>query len=127
MTIRTDSDISVDYPDFVLPAARSVSDGTNDLGVVFGGSGNGEAIAANKVEGIRCGLCWDTWSAEMTKKHNNANVIALGGRVVDSSLALTILDTWLDTEFEGGRHTTRIEKIEGEQDVAPQSTTRSVV
>lgn len=110
----TDSDSSVDYPDFVAPAARSVAVGTNDLGIVFGGSGNGEAIAANKVKGIRCGVCWDVWSAEMTKKHNNANVIALGGRVVDPGLALTIVDTWLDTEFEGGRHSTRIEKIEGE-------------
>ncbi|MGE9267181.1 MAG: RpiB/LacA/LacB family sugar-phosphate isomerase, partial [Verrucomicrobiales bacterium] len=74
----TDSEESCDYPDFVRPAAEAVADGRAELGLVFGGSGNGEAIVANKVKGVRCGLCWDLWSAEMTKKHNQANVIALG-------------------------------------------------
>lgn len=108
----TDSENSVDYPDFVRPAAECVAKGEADLGIVFGGSGNGEAIAANKVCGIRCGLCWNKWSAQATKEHNNANVIALGGRVVSSSEACEIVDTWLNAEFEGGRHQRRIDKIE---------------
>ncbi|MFD2257768.1 ribose 5-phosphate isomerase B [Luteolibacter algae] len=103
---------SVDYPDFVRPAAVSVGTGESDLGVVFGGSGNGEAIVANKVPGVRCGVCWDLWSAELTKAHNSANVISLGGRVVSEELALQIVDKWLATEFEGGRHAARIAKIE---------------
>ncbi|WP_411827964.1 ribose 5-phosphate isomerase B [Luteolibacter sp. AS25] len=108
----THDDEAVDYTDFVRPAAESVGFGDCDLGIVFGGSGNGEAIVANKVKGVRCGVCWDVWSAEMTKKHNNANVIALGGRVVGPEMAIVIVDTWLRTEFEGGRHLARINKIE---------------
>lgn len=100
-----------DYPDFVGPAARAVSTGEADLGVVFGGSGNGEAIVANKLPGIRCGLCWNEESARLTKLHNNANVIAIGGRMVETEALNQIIDTWLATEFEGGRHVTRIEKI----------------
>lgn len=110
----TDSEEPVDYPDYVRPAAKSVARGECDLGIVFGGSGNGEAIVANKVPGVRCGLCWNTWAARLTKQHNNANVIALGGRVVTRPEALEIVDTWLATRFEGGRHQTRIEKIEPE-------------
>ena len=106
------SDESCDYPDFIRPAAEAVADGTCDLGIVFGGSGNGEAIVANKVKGIRCGLCWDTTSAALTKEHNNANVISIGARMVSKQLALDIIDTWLDATFEGGRHLRRIEKIE---------------
>jgi ribose 5-phosphate isomerase B len=108
----TDSEDSVDYPDFVRPAAESVAKGTAELAIVFGGSGNGEAIAANKVPGVRCGLCWNKWSAQMTKEHNNANVIALGGRVVSPAEAIEIVDTWLSARFEGGRHQTRIDKLE---------------
>ncbi|MBK1832617.1 ribose 5-phosphate isomerase B [Roseibacillus ishigakijimensis] len=108
----TDSDQSVDYPDFVRPAAEAVPAGKADLAIVFGGSGNGEAIVANKVPGIRCGLCWNAWSARMTKEHNNANAIALGGRVVSEQDAREIVDLWLDSVFEGGRHQQRIEKIE---------------
>jgi len=107
-----DSEESVDYPDYVRPAAESVAKGDADLGIVFGGSGNGEAIAANKVPGVRCGLCWNKWSAQATKEHNNANIIALGGRVVSPAEAIEIVDTWLDAEFEGGRHQRRIDKIE---------------
>lgn len=107
----THSTDSVDYPDIVGPTAESVGRGDNDLAVVFGGSGNGEAIVANKVDGIRCGICWDLWSAEMTKKHNNANVIALGSRVVSEEQALEIIDLWLNSDFEGGRHEVRINKI----------------
>ena len=108
----TDSLESTDYPKYVRPAAESVANGESDCGIVFGGSGNGEAIQANKVKGIRCGLCWDLWSAEMTKAHNNANVIALGGRVVDSETGIKIVEKWLATEFEGGRHERRINQLE---------------
>jgi ribose 5-phosphate isomerase B len=81
------------------------------LGIVFGGSGNGEAIVANKVEGIRCGLCWDIASARLTKEHNNANVIAIGARMVSEAEGIQIVDTWLNARFQGGRHQKRIEKI----------------
>jgi len=109
----TDSTAPVDYPDFIRPAAESVAKGDCDLGIVLGGSGNGEAIVANKVHGIRCGYCWSEESARLTKLHNNANVIAIGARLVNESLAIKIVDTWLATAFEGGRHIRRIEKIEG--------------
>jgi ribose 5-phosphate isomerase B len=106
------SEEAVDYPDYIRPAAEAVARGVCDLGIVLGGSGNGEAIVANKVKGVRCGLCWNEWSAQMTKEHNNANVIALGGRVVTAEQAVRIVDTWLQATFAGGRHTRRIEKIE---------------
>lgn len=106
------SDVSCDYPDFIRPAAQAIADTLADCGIVLGGSGNGEAIVANKVKGVRCGLCWDEWSAQMTKEHNNANCIAIGARRVNEALALKIVGIWLDTEFEGGRHTGRVEKIE---------------
>jgi ribose 5-phosphate isomerase B len=106
------TDASCDYPDFIRPAAVAVAEGRADCGIVLGGSGNGEAIVANKVKGVRCGLCWDEWSAEMTKLHNNANCIAIGARPVNEALALKIVNIWLTTEFEGGRHARRIEKIE---------------
>jgi ribose 5-phosphate isomerase B len=108
----TDSNISVDYPDFIKPAARSVADHSSDLGIVLGGSGNGEAIAANKISGIRCAVCWDVESAKLAKEHNNANMIAIGQRMVSSDVAINIVDSWLDSTFEGGRHISRIEKIE---------------
>ncbi len=107
------SEASCDYPDFIRPAAEAVASGKSNYGIVLGGSGNGEAIAANKVKGVRCGLCWDEWSAQMTKEHNNANCIAIGARPVPEDLALKIVGIWLDTEFEGGRHQCRVEKIEG--------------
>ncbi|ADE55994.1 ribose 5-phosphate isomerase B [Coraliomargarita akajimensis] len=106
------TDESCDYPDFIRPAAQAVADGKADCGIVLGGSGNGEAIVANKVRGVRCGLCWDEWSAQMTKEHNNANCISIGARPVSQELALKIVGIWLDAEFEGGRHQRRIEKIE---------------
>jgi len=107
------SDEPVDYPDYIRPAAESVSNGENDLGIVFGGSGNGEAIVANKVRGIRCGLCWNEESARLTKEHNNANMIALGERMLSEEEAVRIVDAWLNAEFKGGRHLRRIEKIQG--------------
>ncbi len=108
----TDSSESVDYPDYIRPAAESVASGENDLGIVLGGSGNGEAIVANKVAGIRCGLCWNLDSARLTKEHNDANVISIGARMVDPELAKAIVDTWLTAIYQGGRHQIRIDKIE---------------
>lgn len=107
----TFSEESCDYPDFVRPAAEAVVRGEADCGVVFGGSGNGEAIVANKVKGVRCGVCWDLESARLTKLHNNANVIAIGGRMVAPENLPRIIDVWLETEFEGGRHVARLEKV----------------
>lgn len=103
---------SCDYPDFIRPAAQAIASGEADCGIVLGGSGNGEAIVANKVDGVRCGVCWDAWSAEMTKAHNNANCIAIGARPVSEELALKIVGIWLDTAFEAGRHAKRVDKIE---------------
>ncbi|MBC8044466.1 MAG: ribose 5-phosphate isomerase B [Rhizobacter sp.] len=108
----TDSEAAVDYPDFIGPAAESVAKGECELGIVLGGSGNGEAIVANKVKGIRCGVCWNVESARLTKEHNNANVIALGARMVSEDLAKQIVDVWLTATFQGGRHQARIDKIE---------------
>ena len=107
----TNSDESVDYPDVIRPAAESVSKGENDLGIVFGGSGNGEAMVANKVKRIRCGVCWNEKSARLAKEHNNANMISLGERMLSEEEAVKIVDTWLNAEFKGGRHLRRIEKI----------------
>jgi ribose 5-phosphate isomerase B len=102
---------SCDYPDFVLPAARAVASGDTDRAIVFGGSGNGEAIAANKVAGIRCALCWNTATAQLAREHNDANALSLGARQVDEALALEIVRTWLATDFDGGRHLRRIQKL----------------
>ena len=102
----------VDYPDFIRPAAESVADGESDYGIVFGGSGNGEAIVANKVKGIRCCVCWSEASARLAKAHNNANMISIGQRMVSEEEVMAIVDTWLQSEFEGGRHQARIDKIE---------------
>lgn len=107
----TNSDEPVDYPDFIRPAAESVSNGENDLGIVFGGSGNGEAIVANKMKRIRCGVCWNEKSARLAKEHNNANMISLGERMLSEEEAVKIVDSWLNAEFKGGRHLRRIEKI----------------
>lgn len=108
----TDSDEPVDYPDVIRPAIENVAQGYSDLGIVIGGSGNGEAIVANKVPGIRCALCWSEKSARLAKEHNNANVIAIGARMVSEQEAIWIVDTWLQARFEGGRHQRRIDKIE---------------
>jgi ribose 5-phosphate isomerase B len=108
----TDSDAPVDYPDYIRPAAQSVANGDADLGIVLGGSGNGEAIVANKVRGVRCALCWNEDSARLAKEHNNANVISIGSRMVSKPEAVRIVDTWMNAKFEGGRHIRRIKKIE---------------
>jgi ribose 5-phosphate isomerase B len=108
----TDSENPVDYPDFIRPAAQSVAEGGNDLGIVLGGSGNGEAMAANKVRGIRCAVCWNEVSARLAKEHNNANMIAIGARMVSEEETIKIVDAWLKAEFQSGRHLRRIEKLE---------------
>ena len=102
---------SVDYPDFIRPAAEAVSQGLCDFGIVLGGSGNGEAIAANKVAGVRCALCWSVETAKLAKQHNNANVISIGERQISLELTLSIINAWLESEFEGGRHLRRIEML----------------
>ena len=108
----TDSPDRVDYPRFIRPAAEAVARGECERGVVLGGSGNGEAIAANRHRGVRCALCWDTESARMARRHNDANMIALGERMLDARLALEIVDTWLTTPFDGGRHEARIRQLD---------------
>jgi ribose 5-phosphate isomerase B len=108
----TASETEVDYPDYIRPAARSVAKGNNDIGIVLGGSGNGEAMVANKVRGIRCALCWSAQSARLAKEHNNANMISIGARLVSQLEAITIVDTWLQARFQYGRHLRRIEKLE---------------
>lgn len=100
-----------DYPDFVIPAAEAAASGDCDCAIVLGGSGNGEAIAANKVRGIRCAVVWNESTGQLAKQHNNANVISFGARQVTTELAIKIVDAWLGAEFEGDRHVTRIEKI----------------
>jgi ribose 5-phosphate isomerase B len=108
----TDSEVSVDYPDFIRPAAEAVARGEADRGIVLGGSGNGEQMAANKVRGIRCALCWDTTTARLARQHNDANVISIGQRVVGIEAAKDAVRVFLSTDFEGGRHVRRIEKLE---------------
>lgn len=102
---------SCDYPDYGYKVAEAVVSGACDLGILVCGTGIGISLAANKVDGIRCAVVSDTFSAEMSRAHNNANVLALGERVVGKGLALKIVDTWLATEFEGGRHQLRVDKI----------------
>ncbi len=101
----------VDYPDFVVPAAEAVARGECDLGIVLGGSGNGEAMAANKVPGVRCAVCWESYTARMARQHNDANVLSLGARVIGPELAREIVRTWLEARYEGGRHDRRLAKI----------------
>jgi len=108
----THSDAACDYPDFIRPAAEAVAKGEFERGIIFGGSGNGEAIVANRSRGIRCGVCWNEQLAIWNRSHNDGNVLSIGQRTVSETLALSIVRTWLTTEFEGGRHLTRIKKID---------------
>src|SRR4051794_3359789 len=101
----------VDYPLFIRPAAEAVARGECERGIVFGGSGNGEAMAANKVKGVRCALCWNEESARLSRQHNDANVLSMGERMIPQELALRIVRIWLDTPFEGGRHQRRVEQL----------------
>jgi len=107
----THSDASVDYPDFIVPAARAVANGSCERGIVLGGSGNGEAIAANKIKGIRCTLCWNEESARFARAHNDANMLSMGARLVPEEMALRIVEIWLDAPFDGGRHNPRVAKL----------------
>ena len=110
--LGTDSEESVDYPVYGKACGEAVTSGKADLGVVVCGTGIGISIAANKVKGVRCGLCTSVEMAHLTKQHNNANILALGGRTTEPELALKILDEWLDTEFEGGRHQRRVDMLD---------------
>jgi ribose 5-phosphate isomerase B len=111
LDLGTDSEEVVDYPDFCAAAARAVVEGRADRGIVLGGSGQGEQLAANKVHGARAALCNDLHLAELSRRHNDANVLAMGGRIVAVQLAKEITQLWLDTPFDGGRHMRRIEQI----------------
>lgn len=108
----TDSAAPVDYPAFIRPVALAVAAGECERGIVLGGSGNGEAIVANRVPGIRCTVCWSAESARLARAHNDSNVLAMGQRLVPPGLALEILEIWLTTEFEGGRHARRLAQID---------------
>jgi ribose 5-phosphate isomerase B len=107
----TFSEEPVDYPVFIRPAAEAVARGECERGVVFGGSGNGEAMTANKVHGVRCSLCWNEESARLSRQHNDANVLSIGERMIPEELALKIVRVWLETPFEGGRHLKRVEQL----------------
>lgn len=116
----TDSEESVDYPVFIRPVAEAVARGEFDRGIVLGGSGNGEAIVANRVRGIRCGLCWNVESAKLNRLHNDGNILSLGQRMMSLETALAIVETWIDTPFEGGRHIKRIRLIDEPGDDSDQ-------
>jgi len=108
----TDSTKPVGYPEFIRPTAQAVASGECERGIVFGGSGNGEAIVANKVKGVRCAYVWNSQTAELGRKHNDANVISIGERMISEYIALELVQIFLDTPFEGGRHIERIKEIE---------------
>jgi len=108
----THSDVSCDYPDFIRPVAEAVAAGLFERGIVLGGSGNGEAIVANRIRGVRCGLCWNEQVAVWNRSHNDGNCLSIGERTVSEEDALKIVRIWLATEFEGGRHLNRIQKID---------------
>jgi ribose 5-phosphate isomerase B len=108
----TDSEEPVDYPDFIHPLAIAVAQGKVERGFVFGGSGNGEAITANRVRGVRCAVTWNEESARLSRAHNDANVLSFGERLVSEDQLLPIVDVWLATPFEGGRHIARIRKLD---------------
>jgi ribose 5-phosphate isomerase B len=111
LDVGTDSEETVDYPGFCAAAARAVIDGRADRAIVLGGSGQGEQLAANKVRGTRAALCNDLHLAQLSRRHNDANVMAMGGRIVATELAKEIVKLWLATPFDGGRHATRLEQI----------------
>ncbi|MHC4074924.1 MAG: ribose 5-phosphate isomerase B [Planctomycetota bacterium] len=111
----THSDESCNYPDFIRPAAEALASGQFDRAIMLGGSGNGEAMVANKIAGVRCALCWNLRSARLSRQHNDADALSLGARMMSIHTALAIVDLWLNTEFEGGRHKVRVENIEKRQ------------
>lgn len=110
--VGTDSEAPVSYVPFIREVAEGVAAGKFDRGVVLGGSGNGEAMAANRVKGVRCGLCWNVESARLCRLHNDANVLSIGERMMDIRTAIAILDAFLQTPFEGGRHEERIRELD---------------
>jgi len=112
MDFGTSNEEPVDYPLFIRPAAEAVAQGECERGIVFGGSGNGEAMAANKVRGVRCALCWNEETARLSRQHNDANVLSIGQRVIPEETALALVRVWLTTAFEGGRHLKRIALLE---------------
>jgi ribose 5-phosphate isomerase B len=109
----------VDYPLFIRPVAVAVSRGQFERGIVLGGSGNGEAIVANRVSGVRCTLCWNVESARLARAHNDSNVLAIGERMLTEAEALAVLETWMSTPFEAGRHLHRIQLIDRPGHSAP--------
>jgi ribose 5-phosphate isomerase B len=109
--LGTDSEESVDYPKYCAAVARAVAGGQAERGIVLGGSGQGEAMSANKVHGTRAALCNDLFTARLARQHNNSNILSMGARIVATGLAREIVDTFLGTEFEGGRHIPRLEQI----------------
>jgi len=109
--LGTDSEASVDYPPICFAVGRAVVDGRADRGIVLGGSGQGEQIAANKVRGVRAALCNDLYTARLSREHNDANVLSMGGRIVAFGLADEILELWLRTAYQGGRHQRRLDQI----------------
>jgi len=110
--VGTNSAEATDYPLFIIPAAELVRDGKCERAIVLGGSGNGEATAANKVRGVRCALCWNDETAEFSRRHNNANALSIGQRMISIEIALNIVKIWLETPFDGGRHQRRIEELD---------------
>jgi ribose 5-phosphate isomerase B len=108
----TASEEPVDYPDFIRPLALAVAKGEPERGIAFGGSGNGEAMTANRVTGIRCAVCWNEESARLSRAHNDANMLSIGQRLVPEESLLRIVEVWLETPFEGGRHVRRIQKLD---------------
>ncbi len=111
LDLGTDSDEAVDYPPICAAVGRAVVNGDAERGIVLGGSGQGEQLAANKVRGVRAALCNDLYTARLSREHNDANVLSIGGRIVGTGLADEILRLWLATGFEGGRHQRRVEQI----------------
>lgn len=108
----TFSDAPVDYPAIIRPAALAVARGEFERGVVLGGSGNGEAMVANRIPGVRCALCWNAESARLARAHNDANMLALGERLLTPEEVRIIIDVWLTTPFDGGRHARRVRDID---------------
>ncbi|BBO24201.1 ribose 5-phosphate isomerase [Candidatus Nitrosymbiomonas proteolyticus] len=108
----TDSEEACDYPEFVRPAAESLAQGAVDRAIVLGGSGNGEAMMANRFKGVRCALCWSLESAELSRRHNDANALSLGERLLDWDLVERMVRAWLETPFDGGRHQRRIDLLD---------------
>ena len=108
----THSEDPVDYPEFIRPAAQAVADGRCERGIVLGGSGNGEAIVANRLRGVRCAVTWSVEAARLARAHNDANMISMGQRLIAEDTVLAIVDTWLTTPFDAGRHVRRIGQID---------------